>query len=73
MLSLSHSGFVSDASLVTGFSILALLAVGTLLRLFFSTHGLDPHEPSLVRPTVPYVGHLWGLMKYSHEYLANLS
>lgn len=31
---------------------------------------LDPREPPLVKPTIPFIGHIIGLMWYSHDYLA---
>lgn len=29
-------------------------------------------EPPVVRHIIPYVGHLWGLMKHSHDYVNSL-
>jgi hypothetical protein len=29
-------------------------------------------EPPIVRHIISFVGHLWGLMKYSHEYINDL-
>lgn len=72
MLSLLQTELVSKLFLILGFTSIALLVIGAILRLWLGNHPLDAHEPPIVRPTVPYVGHLWGLMKYSHEYLADL-
>lgn len=30
------------------------------------------NEPPIVRHIVPFVGHLWGLMKHAHEYVNGL-
>lgn len=33
---------------------------------------LESQEPPIVRHIIPNVGHLWGLMRHSHDYVNNL-
>lgn len=51
---------------LTGITILSI----KLWRL--CTTRLDPHEPPIVRHIVPYAGHLWGLLRHSHDYVNSL-
>jgi hypothetical protein len=44
------------------------LVLREFLRLF--SVKLDPREPPIVEPTIPFIGHIWGLMRHSHNYLS---
>ncbi|CAK4034141.1 cytochrome P450 [Lecanosticta acicola] len=52
--------------------ITGLCALSALSHKVWSLYNiqLDPMEPPLVQPRVPFFGHIMGLMWYNHEYLA---
>ncbi|OHF00841.1 hypothetical protein CORC01_03915 [Colletotrichum orchidophilum] len=58
------NGFVPSAALLA--AILVILYLAYLIR---SPVTMDPKEPPLVRPAVPFVGHIIGLFQHSWEYL----
>lgn len=64
-ISLSFDGY--DMSLV-----LLFLTTAIVLIWGFSGPRMDPREPPLLRPAIPIVGHLIGIMKKQMEYYAIL-
>ncbi|KIX09960.1 uncharacterized protein Z518_01041 [Rhinocladiella mackenziei CBS 650.93] len=48
-----------------------LLAAGTLLAITlhrFLTIDYDPREPPVIKPRIPYIGHILGIIKYGTKY-----
>ena len=48
-----------------------IVLVGLLLK-YLSTQRTDPREPPLVKPRIPLIGHLVGLIRYQNEYFTRL-
>lgn len=57
-------GFVPSVALLT--AIPAMLYLAYLIR---SPVTMDAKEPPLLRPTVPFIGHIIGIFQHSWEYL----
>lgn len=51
--------------------ILALTAVLLILRQRLAVQ-LDPQEPPILKPRIPYIGHIIGLLKYHTAYFDQL-
>lgn len=50
----------------------ALAAIPLLLFLAYlvaNPVSMDPNEPPLARPTIPFIGHIIGLFQHSWKYL----
>ena len=47
--------------------LLAVAAVGILCYQRLSVH-VDPQEPPVLKPTIPYIGHIIGLLRYRVEF-----
>ncbi|KAJ0313153.1 hypothetical protein COL516b_000080 [Colletotrichum fioriniae] len=58
------NGFVPSVALLT--AIPAMLYLAYLIR---SPVTMDAKEPPLLRPTVPFIGHIIGIFQHSWEYL----
>ncbi|CAH0043542.1 unnamed protein product [Clonostachys solani] len=48
-----------------------IVLVGLLLN-YLSSPSTDPREPPLVKPRIPVIGHLVGLIRYQNEYFTRL-
>ncbi len=53
-----------------GYSV-AIVVVGALAWLYMRSVSvkMDPREPPLVRSTIPYIGHLLGMLRHQFSYL----
>jgi hypothetical protein len=62
------------ASLPSGYMPSIYLAAATVLLLLLQRLNphMDPQEPPLVKPTVPFIGHLVGMIKHQAEYIGIL-
>ncbi|KAJ6789190.1 hypothetical protein PWT90_05911 [Aphanocladium album] len=56
----------------TRYFAVGFILVVAIWRFVVAFHSSDPREPPVVRPVVPFVGHLWGLMRHAHDYLNSL-
>lgn len=54
----------------TAIWLLAPVALVHLLYLRFLRVKRDPREPPVIRPTVPLIGHIIGLLRYGTDYYA---
>ncbi|GJC80481.1 hypothetical protein ColLi_03319 [Colletotrichum liriopes] len=59
-----ESGFVSATALAAAIPLLLVVAY-----LAVNPMSMDPKEPHLVRPRVPFVGHILGILWHSWKYL----
>ena len=63
---------IEAISISTG--VVTLLVIGgtfVILGALFS-HKHDPQEPPYISPTIPYIGHLIGLLMKRYDYYVNL-
>lgn len=67
--------FLDNSTIFDGYSmpllLLFLAAVFVLLRQLFEPR-MDPREPPLLRPNIPFIGHLIGMVRNQMEYYAIL-
>lgn len=69
----SASGFVSmlaeDLGLASGrYVAIAAAVAAVLLLLNFSKPKLDPREPIAVKPSIPFIGHMIGIIRHQAKY-----
>jgi hypothetical protein len=67
--------FLGMSPSIDGYNIpllLIFLAAAFLLFWQFSGPPMDPREPPLLRPDIPVVGHLIGMMRKQMDYYAIL-
>lgn len=62
------------ASLLDGYTPSIILAAFAILLICWQrlSVNLDPKEPPLLKPTIPYVGHIIGIVRYQIEYFDTL-
>jgi hypothetical protein len=58
---LSYDGF-------TPFATLGIVVAVALAYLVVGPPRIDPKEPPILRPRIPFVGHLVGLISLAHSY-----
>jgi hypothetical protein len=60
--------------LLEGYMPSVLLAVTTILVICWQRLSvqIDPTEPPLLKPTVPYIGHIIGILQHSTAYFEKL-
>jgi hypothetical protein len=54
-----------------GMSVAVLLVFALCVLAWLSirlTRGHDPREPPCIQPTIPFIGHLVGMVKYGAKY-----
>jgi cytochrome P450 len=66
---LTASGLESLSAMPTTLAISAILG---LLLLFALSPRVDPREPPLVKPSIPLIGHILGLMRHQAQYHISL-
>ena len=54
------------------FVVLAVVAVLYVLAERFMSIKLDPKEPPMVAPKIPYVGHILGLIQHGSHYYSRI-
>jgi hypothetical protein len=60
--------------LLSSYAPSILLAIGAVVLLCWQRLSvqLGPQEPPLLKPTVPYIGHILGLIRYQSGYFDKL-
>ena len=66
MAILNAPGFASEGFQLS--VVIAVLVVSATLLYLVVLPGRDPREPPILRPTIPIIGHLIGLIRLSHNY-----
>lgn len=57
---------------MTGLNTAALLVIAAAIALATAldhllSYKFDPREPPLVKPTIPYIGHILGLIQHGND------
>lgn len=63
VITLLKSALLSTTSLVLGAAVIVVLFADVLL-----TPRLDSNEPPLLKPSIPLIGHIIGIIRYQNEY-----
>jgi hypothetical protein len=50
----------------------AIIAIGFLLWRTWTSQSLDPREPPLIHPKIPFIGHIIGLARDQAQYMGYL-
>lgn len=74
--SFDYNGFTNQSfvSILTNrlfLTVVTVLIIGFLVN-HLSSPKFDPREPPLVKPRIPIIGHLIGLIRYQNEYFNRL-
>lgn len=62
-ITLLTSAFCSTTSLIIGGVIIVVVFTDAIL-----TPRLDSSEPPLLKPSIPLIGHIIGIIRYQNEY-----
>jgi len=65
---------MSLPALLSGYIPSVLLAIGAIVLLCWQRLSvqLEPQEPPLLKPTVPYIGHILGIIRHQSGYFDKL-
>ena len=66
----THSGF-GDMSALTKSSlgVMSALLLAVVLGRLLSVH-VDPQEPPALKPSIPFIGHLIGMLRFRSNFLS---